>query len=126
MGDGGDDAVFQEVAGGEAEDADGFDTDILIGGGIDDGRIGIVGDGAGKNIDCAAAGMGDADKWEVDGFEGAVVVEIEAGELADTKLAVDFDAGVDCLAAVAACFKENFRFQKLDLGGSLRLSLLVG
>src|SRR5438876_11943937 len=111
MGDGGDDAVFQEVAGGEAEDADGFDTDILIGGGIDDGRVGIVGDGAGKNIDCAAAGGGDADKWGVDGFEGAVVGEIEAGELAETKLAGYFEAGVGFLAAVAAGFKEKLRFR---------------
>ena len=44
---GGDDAVFEEVAGFEAEDAEGFDADVPVGGRIDDGRIGIVGDGAG-------------------------------------------------------------------------------
>ncbi len=43
----GDDAVFEDVAGLEAEDANGFDADVLVGGRIDDGRIGIVGDGAG-------------------------------------------------------------------------------
>ena len=80
---GGEDAVFEEVAGGEAEDADGFDADILIGGGIDDGGIGIVGDGAGEDVGGAAAGVGDVDLWDFDGLEGAVVVEIEAGELAD-------------------------------------------
>jgi len=98
----------------------------LIGGGVYDGGIGIVGDGAGENIDCAAAGMGDADERKVDGFEGAVVVEIETRELADAELAVDFDASVDFLPAVAVRFKANFRFQELDLGGSLRLRLLAG
>ena len=52
---GGDDAIFEEVAGFEAEDADGFDADVLISGGIDDGRIGIVGDGAGEDVDRASA-----------------------------------------------------------------------
>ncbi len=80
---GGEDTVFEEVAGGEAEDADGFDADILIGGGIDDGGIGIVGDGAGENVGGAATGMGDVDEGNFNGLEGAVVVEIEAGELVD-------------------------------------------
>ena len=78
--------VVEPEVGGEAEDADGFDADVLIGGGVEDGGIGIVGDGAGKNIDCAAAGMGDADEREIDGFEGAVVVEIEACKLAGAEL----------------------------------------
>src|SRR5258708_40379035 len=30
----GDYAIFEDVAGGEAEDADGFDADVLIGGGV--------------------------------------------------------------------------------------------
>src|SRR6476660_6168783 len=38
MGDAGDDAVFEEVPGGEAEDADGFDADVLRGGSVGDGR----------------------------------------------------------------------------------------
>ena len=70
--------------------------------------------------------MRDADEREIDGFEGAVVVEIEACELADAELAVDFDAGVDFLAAVAVRFNANLGFQELDLGGSLRLGLLAG
>ncbi len=126
MGDSGEDAVFKKVAGGEPKDADGFDADVLIGGSVFHGGIGIVRDGAGKNLDGAAAGMSDADEREIDGFEGVVVVEIEACELADAELAVDFDAGVDFLAAVAVRFKANLRFQELDLGGSLRLSLLAG
>ncbi len=126
MGDGGDNAVFEEVAGGQAEDADGFDADVVIGGSVYDGGIGIVGDGAGKNIDGAAAGVGDADEREIDGFEGAVVVEIEAGELADAELTVDFDAGVDFLAGVAICFKADFGFEEFDLSGVLRRGLLVG
>ena len=42
-----DDAIFEVVAGFEAEDADGFDADVLVGGGVNDGGIGIVGVGAG-------------------------------------------------------------------------------
>ena len=121
MGDSGNDAVFEEVTGSEAEDADGFDADVLIGGGIYNGGIGIVGDGAGKNIDCAAAGMSDADEREVDGFEGAVVVEIEAGELADAEFGVDFHASVDFLTAVAIGFEAVAGFEELDLSGVLRL-----
>src|SRR5437016_10460837 len=34
---GGHDAVFEIVPGLEAEDADGFDADILVGGGVNDG-----------------------------------------------------------------------------------------
>ncbi len=49
------------VAGFEPEDADGFYADVLIGGGFDDGGIGIVGDGAGEDVGGAAAGMGDVD-----------------------------------------------------------------
>ena len=121
MGDGRNDAVFEEVTGSESEDADGFDADVLIGGSVYDGGIGIVGDGAGKNIDCAAAGMSDADEREVDGFEGAVVVEIEAGELADAQLGVDFHASVDFLTAVAVSFAAVAGLEKLDLSGVLRL-----
>jgi hypothetical protein len=122
----GDNAVFEEVARSKAEDADGFYADVLIGGGIHDGGIGIVGDGARKNVDCAPAGMSDADEREVDGLEGAVEVEIEACELADAQFAVDFHAGVDFLAAVAAGFKAIAGFEKLDLGGAIRRGLVVG
>ena len=62
MRDSGDDAVFEIVAGREAEDADGFDADVLVGRGVDDGGIGLVGDGAGKDVGGAAAGVGDADE----------------------------------------------------------------
>ena len=79
----GDDAVFEEVAGFEAEDADGFDADVVVGGEVDDGGIGIVGDGAGENVGDAAAGVGDSNQRNFDGLEAAIEIEIEAGELAD-------------------------------------------
>ena len=53
---GGDDAVFEVGAGFQAEDADGFDADVLVGGGVNDGGIGIVGDGAGEDVGGAAGG----------------------------------------------------------------------
>ena len=117
VGNGGDDAVFKGVARFEAEDADGFDADILVGGGVYDGGIGIVGDGAGQDVGGAAAGVGDVDERDFDGLKGAVEVEIEAGELADAEFAVDVDAGVDFLAAGAVGFETVARFEEFDLGG---------
>src|SRR5260370_19861443 len=43
----GDYAIFEDVAGGEAEDADGFDADVLIGGGAYYGGVGGRGEGGG-------------------------------------------------------------------------------
>jgi len=116
---GGDDAVFEEVAGLEAKDADGFDADILVGGGVDDSGVGIVGDGAREDVGGAAAGMGDVDERDLDGLEGAVVVEIEAGELADAEFVVDAHEGVNFLAAVAVGFEAVARFEQFDLMGVL-------
>jgi len=115
VGGGGGDAVFEEVAGLQAEDADGFDADVVVGGEVDYGGIGIVGDGAGKNVRNAAAGVSDADERDFDGLEGAVEIEIEAGELADAQFIVDFDAGVDLFAGVAVDFEAIFRFEQLNL-----------
>ena len=119
VGGGGDDAVFEDVTGFEAEDADGFDADVLVGGGVDDGGIGIVGDGAGKDVGGAAAGVRDVDERDLDGFEGAIVVEIEAGELADAEFVVDMHAGVNFFAAVAVGFEAVAGFEELDLSGVL-------
>src|SRR5258708_6023771 len=116
-GGGGDDTVFEVVAGGETEDADGFDADVLVGGGVDDGGVGLIGGGAGEDVSGAAAGMGDVDERDFDGLEGAVVVEIEAGELADAKFGVDVDAGADFLAGIAVGFEAVAGFEELDLGG---------
>ena len=118
---GGDDAVFEVVAGGETEDADGFDADVLVGGGVDDGGVGLIGGGAGEDVGGAAAGMGDVDERDFDGLEGAVVVEIEAGELADAELGVDVYAGVDFFAGIAIGFEAVAGFEELDLGGVLGL-----
>ena len=97
-GGGGDDAIFEEVAGLEAEDADGFYADVLIGGCVDHGGIGIVGDGAGKDVCDAAAWVGDAHHWNFYCLEAAIEIEIQAGELADAEFVVDSDAGVDFFA----------------------------
>ena len=112
---GGEDAVFEEVAGFEAEDADGFDADVLVGRGVDDGGIGIVGDSAGEDVGGAAAGVRDVDQRDFDGFERAVVVEIKAGELANTEFVVDVHAGVNFLAAVAVGFEAVTGFEEFDL-----------
>ncbi len=63
---GGGDAVFEGVAGFEAEDADRFDADFLVGGSVDGSGIRIVGDGAGEDIGGTAAGMGDVDEGDFD------------------------------------------------------------
>ncbi len=117
VGGGGDDAVFEVVAGSEAEDADGFDANVLVGGSADDGRIGLIGDGAGEDVGGAAAGVSDVDERDFDGLEGAVVVEIEAGKLADAEFGADVDTRVDFLAGIAIGFEAVAGFEELDLGG---------
>jgi len=127
MGSGGDDAIFEHVFGGEAEDADGFDVHVLVGGGIDHGGIGIISDGAGEEFGGAAAGVRDANERDFDRLKGAVVVEIEAGELANAEFGVDAHSRVDFLAGVAVGFEADFGFEEFDLGGILRRGgLLVG
>ena len=66
MRGGGGDAVFEVVTGSEAEDADGLDADIPVGGGVDDSGVGIVGDSAGEDVGRAAAGVRDADEGDID------------------------------------------------------------
>src|ERR1700738_1731630 len=80
-------AVFEDVAGGEAEDAHGFDADVLASGGVGGSGIGLVGDGGGENVRGAATGVGDVDQGDFDLLEGAVEIEIEVRELAHAKFA---------------------------------------
>jgi len=105
-----DDAVFEDVARCEAEDADRFDANVLISGGVDNGRIGIVADGAGENVGGAAAGVSDVNERDFDGLERAVVVEIDARELADAEFVFDVHASMDFLAAVAIDFEAVVGF----------------
>src|SRR5882724_3329494 len=121
FGYGSDYAVFEGVAGCEAEDADGLDANVLVGGGVDYGGIGIVGDGVREDVGNAAVGVGDADQRDFDLLEGAVVIEIEAGELADAEFGIDFDDAVDFFAGVAVGLEADFGFEEIDLGGGLRL-----
>ncbi len=111
MRSGSDDAVFEGVAGFEAEDADGFHADVLVGGGVDDDGIRLVGDGAGENVDYAAARVGDADERNFDLLERAVEIEAEAGELADAEFIVDLDQGVNFFAAGAGVFEAYARLK---------------
>ncbi len=124
MSGGGDDAVFEVVAGLEAEDADGLDADVLIRRGVDDSGIGLIGDGPGQDVGGAAAGMRDVDERDLDGFEGAVVIEIETGKLADAEFVVDVYAGVDFLTAIAVDLEAVARFEKF-LGQSRLFGLFV-
>ena len=114
---GGDDAIFEEIGGLEAEDADGFYANLLVGGSADDCGIGIVGNGTGENVCDAAACVRDANQEDFDGLEAAVEIEIQAAELADAEFVVDPDASVDFFSAVAAGFEAVFGFEQLDLRG---------
>lgn len=111
------DAVLEDISGREAQDADGFDADVLVRGKVGDNGVGLVGDGAGEDIGGAAAGVGDVDDGDFDLLEGAVEVEIQVRELADAEFAVDADAGVDLFAGVAIGLEADVRFQQFDLGG---------
>ena len=61
MGGGGDDAVFEGVARFKAQDADGLDADVLVGGSVDDGGIWGIGDGAREDVGGAATGVSNSD-----------------------------------------------------------------
>ncbi len=102
-----DDAVFERIAGFEAEDADGFDADVLVDGGVDDDGVGIVGDGPGENFGGTATGVGDLYERNFDLLKRSVVVEIEAGELACAQFVVDFHAGVDFFSAGPVGLEPN-------------------
>ena len=113
----GDDAVFERITGLKPEDADRFDADVLVGGGVDDGGIRRVGDGTGEDVNGAAALVCDANKRDFDLLEGAVEIEIQAGELANAEFVVDFDHRVDFFAAVAVGFEADAGFEQFDLCG---------
>ncbi len=126
VGGGGDDAVFKSVARSESEDAHGFDAHIMVGGVVDDGRVGIVGDGAGKNVGRAAARMRDADERNFDLLEGAVVVEVEAGKLTCANFGIDFDDAMNFFAGIAVALKADAGFEERDLDLSRRCLLRCG
>src|SRR6266571_1003054 len=81
--DGSDDAVFERVAGLEAQDAYGFDAHVLIRGSVHDRGIGVIGNGAWQDVRRAAAGMGNVNHRDLDRFERAVEIKVELRELAD-------------------------------------------
>src|SRR5215471_4029407 len=114
-----DDAVFEQVVRLQAEDADRFDTDVVVGRIVRYGGIRTVGDGARKYVRGAARGVRDAHERNFDRLEAAVEIEIQAGELSGAKFVVDADAGVDFLAGVAIRFKAVFGFKEFDLRGVL-------
>src|SRR5260370_33120605 len=115
----GDYAILEDVAGGEAEYADGFDADVLIGGGVYYGGIGLVGDGAGKDVGGAAAGMRYAHLREFDVLEGAVGVEGQTGELAGAEVHLDVDGGVGVLVVGSRGVVTCAGFGPVQLGGEL-------
>ncbi len=118
--DGGDHTVFERVAGLEAEDADGFDADVLVGGGVDDDGVGIVSDGSGENLGGPAAGVGDLYERNFDLLKRSVVVEIETGKLARAQFVVNFHAGVDFFSAGPVGFETNAGLEQFDLGWIFR------
>src|SRR5229473_1154921 len=89
----------------------------MVRNGGDDAVFESVGDGAGQDVGGAAARMGDVDERDFDRFEGAVVVEIETGELAHAEFVVDVYPRMDFLAAIAVGFKADARFEQFDLCG---------
>ena len=80
---GSNDAIFEEVAGLQAENADRLDANVVVGGGVHYGGIGVVGDGAGEHIRAAAARVSDVHQRNFYRLEAAVEIEIQAAELAN-------------------------------------------
>src|SRR5205085_5138037 len=75
MSGSGDDAIFEEIAGLQPEDADRLNADVLVGGSVDYSWIGIIGDGAGKNVRDSAAGVSDSNQRNFDRLETAVEIK---------------------------------------------------
>ena len=119
MGRRGHDVVFQVVARGKAEYADGLDANVLVGGGVGDGEVGLVGNAAGEDVGGATAGVGDMDRGDFDLLERTVEVEAKMRKLADAEFVVDVDAGVDFFAGVAVGFKADVGFEEPDLSWNL-------
>src|SRR5882724_1368536 len=113
----GDYAIFENIAWLQAEDADGLDANVLISGSVDDGGIGIVGDGAWENLRNTAACVRDANQGNFDGLEAAVETEIQTAKLTHTEFVIDPDAGVDFFSRVSASFEAVFGFEQFDLRG---------
>src|SRR5258708_33833233 len=90
VGGGGDDAIFEEVAGFEAEDAEGFDGDALIRGSVDDGGVGVVSDRGGKNLGGGAGGLGAWGGGGFGGFERTVEGELGAGGIVMRRVVCSF------------------------------------
>ena len=65
--------------------------------------------------------MSDVDERDFDGLEGTVVVEIEAGELADSEFGVDMNESVDFFAGVAVGLEAVLGFEEVELSGVWRL-----
>ena len=89
----------------------------MISGGVDDGGIWIVGDGAWENVRNTAACVRDANQGNFDRLEAAVEIEIQAAKLTHTEFVVDPDAGVDFFSRVSASFEAVFGFEQFDLRG---------
>jgi len=93
-----DDAIFEDVGGFETEDTDGFYANVLISRIVGDGGIGLICDGAGKDVSGAAAFVRDVDLRDLDLFAGAIEIEVEMRKLANAEFAVDANPGVDFFA----------------------------
>ena len=114
---GGYDVVFEIVARSETQNTNRFHANILIRGRIGNRRVRLIGDGAGKNVCRAAAGVRDVNRRNLDLLKGAVVVEIQTRELANAQLIVDVDAGVNFFPPVAVGLNANLRVEQADFGG---------
>ena len=115
MSGGGDNTVFESVAGREAEDADGFDADVVVGGVVHNSRVGIVGDRARQNVGDATAGMRDAHERDFNLLERAIVAEVETSELACANFGINFDDAVNFFAGIAVAFEADAGFEEGDL-----------
>ena len=69
-------AIFNDVAFLQAENARGFDSDVLIGGKVGDDLAGRIADGAGQEFGGAAGSVADTHERNIDLLEGAIVFEL--------------------------------------------------
>ena len=109
------DEIVDGVAFLQPEETDRFHANGLVVREVSDEFTGGVADGAGQEFGGAARGVADADEWNVDLLEGAVVFEVEVREFARAQEIVDADDGVNFLVGVTVGFDADIGFEKLDL-----------
>ena len=116
----GHDVVFEIITRSEAQYPHRFHPNILIRGRVSHRWVWLIRDGAREYVCCAAAGVRDVNRRNLNLLKCAVVLETQPRELANAQLIVDVDTGVNFLPPLAVSLNANLCVQQADFGGKFR------